>query len=135
MATYDRTNNLPEEVSVIQNNVNEIKQSQIIGNDNLKVRLNTGYSGSQSLIANVTAVFRLTFTFNSNSSNLVVPRYSIFGLSTSYNLFFSADPSTVNDLSKKSWLLTITAISSVNISIDSYMECTDKGTATITRVS
>ena len=134
MGIYNRTNNLPEEVSSLQNSINEIKQAQIIGNDNLKVYDTQAQISGQTLITNVTAIFKFTFTFNEASTSYVLPRFSTFNQTSSFNAVFYADPATVNDITKKSWFYSITTTSTVNNVIFSFRpQSTTIGTASIVR--
>lgn len=114
MSIYNRTNNLPEEVAKLQNNIDEIKQTQIIGNDNLVVYSDQFELDGQTLTANVTAIFKFTFTFTDESTSYVLPRFSTFNQTSSFNAVFYADPTTVNDITKKSWFYSITTTSTVN---------------------
>ena len=134
MGIYNRTNNLPEEVSSLQNSINEIKQAQIIGNDNLKVYGDQAQISGQTLMANVTAIFKFTFTFNEDSTSYVLPRFSTFNQTSSFNAVFYADPATVNDITKKSWFYSITTTSTVNNVIFFFEpQSTTIGTASIVR--
>lgn len=117
MSIYNRTNDLPEEVSSLQKSVDEIKQVQVIGNDNLVVNFYGASSLlSYPLIANTTAIFKTTFTFDSPSDNYLQIFY-YFTISSSYNLHIYNDPSTVTDKDKKSFFFTITSNSNVDINM------------------
>lgn len=135
MSTYDRANNLPEEVKSLQDNLNELKQVQIIGNDNLRVyNFRDGIDG-QTLTASVNAIFKFTFTFDEPSTSYVLPRFSVNNQPSSFNATFYADPATVNSTTSKSWFYSITTTDTVtNVIIAINMQCLDSGVATIVRI-
>lgn len=137
MATYDRANNLPSEVAELQKTVKDIKQSQIIGNDNLVVYLKSApLMPAQSLLANTPAVIKMTFTFDSQSTSYVIPRiqFSLTG-GVAYNQNFYADPSTIDNLNSRSWYYVITPASNTTLFMSFNAYCTDSGTASIVRIS
>ena len=136
MGIYNRTNNLPEEVSSLQNSINEIKQAQIIGNDNLKVYWYSDDLASSIITAGSTAIIKMTFTFDSPSTSYVMPHfYFNFENSTTYNDFFYADPLTVNSNTSKSWFYTITPNTNLGFFLGFKATCSDKGVATVVRIA
>jgi len=137
MSVYDRTNNIVGEVALIQKNVDDIKQTQIIGNDNLVIGVYYGNSNTSNISSGSTALYKLTFTFDTPSTNYVLCRYRFGGINlTSFNANFYADPATVNDLTQKSWYFSITVFTNVtSFAISCNMNCSSSGTTTVTRIS
>lgn len=135
MSIYDRTNDLPEEVVSLQKSIDDIKQIQIFGNDNLRIyRFSDNSFPGQTLTAGVTAIFKFTFTFNEPSTSYVLPRYFIVNQTSGYNATFYADPLTVNDITKKSWFYSITVNTTVtNVIIIFNPLCSDSGVPSIVR--
>ena len=134
---YDRESDtaILDKITEMQAQVNDIKSPQIIGNDNLRVsRFMSSLSG-QTITATVTAIFKFTFTFDEPSTSYVLPRFSVYNQTSSYNAAFYADPATVNDTTKKSWFYSITTTGTVNNVILGFSpQCSDQGVASITRV-
>lgn len=134
MGVYDRDSDLPKTVSDLSKNIETIKQAQIIGNDNLIVKVDPASLNSESISSGVAGIFKMTYTFDNPSNSYVIPRV-LFSVSTSYNSYFYADPATVNDNTKKSWFLSITPTGNATTGILFIAKCSDTGSATIVRTA
>ena len=136
MGIYNRTNNLPEEVSSLQNSINEIKQAQIIGNDNLKVHNYVDVLYSSTITSGSTAIIKMTFTFESPSTSYVLPRFNMyFEGAVGYNDFFYADPLTVNSNIQKNWYYIVTPTTTIGFNFAFKAQCSDGGVATVLRLA
>ena len=138
MSVYDRTNNLPEEVASLQKNVDEVKQMQIIGNDNLVTNFyGATFMYEYDIDANATAIFKTTFTFDSPSDNYLQIFYYWYSMgATTYNENRYADPLTVNDRTKKSFYMIITpTVFTQTVIMEPIIKSSMNGTLLFERIS
>lgn len=137
MSVYDRANSLPEEVLDLRNTISEIKQTQIIGNDNLRINLYAvNLMPAPFIVGGTTVVIKMTFTFDEPSNSYIIPRirFSLTG-GVSYNENFYTDPTSVDSSIARSWFYTITPTSDTTLFMSFSAYCADSGTSSIVRIS
>ena len=134
MGTYNRDTDFTGEVKSLNDSLQELKQTQIIGNDNLRVYRFTDTLAGQTLTASTNAIFKFTFTFDSPSNSYILPRFVLINQTSAYNATFYADPATINSDTSRSWFYSITTTTTVTgVTVIADLQCSDSGTTSIAR--
>lgn len=119
--------------------IEDVKDSQIVGNDNLVIGFYIDDLSGQVVGANTTAVFKATFTFDEPPVNsLVQITMDWFDLSAppfQYTEQRYDDPATIGDMTKQSYYVVFSPDTTLNVYINAFAKSTSKGTLDLVRVS
>lgn len=128
------------EFADVQQQLDDFKGVQTIGNDNLIIGFYVQSMYNQNVPANSTAKFRATFTFDEPPvATLVNITFDWFDFSVGSYTYTEQrydDPATANDLTKQSGIIEFSPDTTLpQLAINAFAKSTSKGTLTITRLS
>lgn len=136
---YSREKDIVQTLADQFENVSEIKQSQIIGNDNLKV---TNYSENVaeaiSVAAGVYAEYTATFTFTNPPSNALVTMSFSYNVSVSSGTMFKAEytpPAFIDSSLQRKYIFRFAPYGAAATFIDltCYLNSTEPGALSLVR--
>lgn len=136
----DNPNAVLGELVQAEKDLQDIKATQVVGNDNLIVTLYTQSIGSQTVNANTTAKFKATFTFDTppvdTFVNITFDWFTFTGVAYTYVEQRYDDPQTVTSTISQSGFLEFSPDATLtDVFIFAYANSTSKGTFTLTRLS